>query len=135
MRDVLARLIAAGHWRPGDPRLWVVIDAARLAWLLRDLLVRVLARLRPDRVLRRPAPPKQVGVLSRPRGHGDEFMFGDPARLGRPRGHGDEFMFGDPASRDDPDVTTVTETRLNGTATARGLASAAPTSDPPCRLG
>lgn len=49
--------LAAGHWEPGDPAVWVVMDAgydaARLAWLLRDLPVRVLARMRSDRVLRR----------------------------------------------------------------------------------
>ncbi|WP_028184044.1 hypothetical protein [Salinispora arenicola] len=32
---------------------------------------------------------------------------------------GSEFIFGDPASWGAPDVTTVTETRLHGTATAR----------------
>lgn len=105
IRDVLARLIAAGHWRTGDPQVWVVMDAgydaARLAWLLRDLPVRVLARLRSDRVLRRPVRPRQPGML------------------GRSRRHSGEFIFGDPASWDDPDVTTVTETRLYGTATAR----------------
>ncbi|WP_433223634.1 NF041680 family putative transposase [Dactylosporangium sp. CS-047395] len=105
VRDVLTRLIAAGHWRAGDPPMWVVMDAgydaARLAWLLRDLPVRVLARLRSDRVLRRPTPPRQPGML------------------GRPRRHGGEFIFGDPASWNDPDVTTMTETRRYGTATAR----------------
>ncbi|MEV0136752.1 NF041680 family putative transposase [Dactylosporangium sp. NPDC050688] len=103
--DVVARLLAAGHWRAGDPDIWIVMDAgydaARLAWLLRDLPVRVLARLRSDRVLRRPTPPKLPGVLGRPRRHGGEFIFGDPASWG------------------EPDVTTVTETRLYGTATAR----------------
>ena len=105
VRDVVTRLIAAGHWKSGDPEIWTVADAgydaARLAWLLRDLPVRILARLRSDRVLHRPAPPKQPGVLGRPRRHGDEFIFGDPASWG------------------EPDVTTVTETRRYGTATAR----------------
>ncbi|MFB7962133.1 hypothetical protein ACFC4M_18715, partial [Streptomyces sp. NPDC056019] len=32
-------------------------DAPRLAFLLKDLPVQVLARMRSDRVLRRPAPP------------------------------------------------------------------------------
>ncbi|UWZ51500.1 transposase [Dactylosporangium aurantiacum] len=105
VRDVVTRLIDAGHWRTGDADIWLVMDAgydgARLAWLLADLPVRVLARLRSDRVLHRPTPPKLPGVL------------------GRPRRHGGEFIFGDPASWDTPDVTTTTETRLYGTATAR----------------
>lgn len=105
LRDVVSRLIAAGHWRPGDPQVWVVMDAgydaARIAWLLRDLPVRVLARLRSDRVLRRPAPPPL------------------PGRRGRLPRHGAEFIFGDPHSWGTPDVTTVTDTRLYGTVTAR----------------
>ncbi|MGC4749749.1 NF041680 family putative transposase [Micromonospora sp. DT201] len=106
VRDVVGRLIAAGHWRPGDLAIWVVMDAgydaARLAWLLRDLPVRILARMRSDRVLRRAPRPWVPGP-----------------RCGRPPRHGTEFIFGDPASWDTPDVTTVTETRLYGTATAR----------------
>ncbi|WP_330186466.1 NF041680 family putative transposase [Dactylosporangium sp. AC04546] len=105
VRDVVAGLVAAGHRQSGDPDIWIVMDAgydaARLAWLLRDLPVRVLARLRSDRVLRRAAPARL------------------PGELGRPRRHGGEFIFGDPASWDTPDVTTTTETRLYGTATAR----------------
>jgi DDE superfamily endonuclease len=42
VRDVLARLMAAGHWKPGDPDIIIVFDAGydltRLAWLLRDLV-------------------------------------------------------------------------------------------------
>ena len=106
LRDVLSRLIESGHWASGDPAVWVVMDAgydpARLAWLLRDLPVRVLARLRSDRVLRRQPPPWV------PRVHG-----------GRKPRHGGEFAFGDPASWAEPDVTTTTGTRLYGTATAR----------------
>ena len=41
VRDVIARLIAAGHWREGDPAILVIFDAGydvtRLAWLLADL--------------------------------------------------------------------------------------------------
>jgi hypothetical protein len=105
VRGVVTRLIDAGHWRAGDPEIWLVVDAgydaARLAWLLRDLPVQVLARMRSDRVLRRPAPPRLPGTT------------------GRPLRHGGEFLFADPGSWDEPDVTTVTETRLYGTATAR----------------
>jgi len=105
LRAVVGRLVAAGHWRPGDPQVWVVMDAgydaARLAHLLRDLPVRVLARMRSDRVLRRPAPLPL------------------PGRRGRPPRHGSEFVFGDSATWAEPDVTTTTDTRLYGTATAR----------------
>jgi DDE superfamily endonuclease len=41
VRDVVARLIAAGHWREGDPAILVIFDAGydvtRLAYLLADL--------------------------------------------------------------------------------------------------
>jgi len=45
VRGVVARLIAAGHWRAGDPDILVVFDSGydltRLAWLLADLPVEV----------------------------------------------------------------------------------------------
>ncbi len=54
-REVVTRLAAAGHWRQGDPDNLVVFDAGydvtRLAWLLKDLPVELLGRLRSDRVL------------------------------------------------------------------------------------
>ncbi len=106
LRRLVQRLVAAGRWRPGDPDILIVADAGydgpRLAWLLRDLPVQVLARMRSDRVLRRAAPPWI------PRPHG-----------GRKPRHGGEFIFGDPASWGPADVATTTETRLYGTATAR----------------
>ena len=50
VREVVARLIAAGHWREGDPDILVVFDAGydvtRLAYLLADLPVELLGRLR-----------------------------------------------------------------------------------------
>lgn len=104
IREVITRLTDAGHWRPGDLDIWIVMDAgydgARIAWLLSDLPVQIVARLRSDRVLRRPAPPRPPGTTGRPPRHGGEFIFGDPASWG------------------DPDVTSTTETRLYGTATA-----------------
>ncbi|WP_326952921.1 hypothetical protein [Amycolatopsis sp. NBC_01286] len=42
-----------------------------------------------------------------------------PATLGRPRRHGDEFAFGDPATWGQPDVVTETTTRLYGPALIR----------------
>ena len=61
LRDVIARLIAAGRWKPGDPDIIIVLDAGydltRLAWLLADLPADVTGRLRSDRVMYFPAPP------------------------------------------------------------------------------
>ena len=50
VREVVTRIIAAGHWRDGDPDILVVFDSGydltRLAWLLNDLPVEVTGRLR-----------------------------------------------------------------------------------------
>jgi DDE superfamily endonuclease len=104
LREVVTRLITAGHWRRGDADIWIVADAGydgpRLAFLLADLPVKMLVRMRSDRVLRRRAPA-------------------EPPAMGRPPRHGGEFGFGDPASWGDPDAATVTQTRLYGQATAR----------------
>ncbi|MTD59690.1 transposase, partial [Amycolatopsis sp. RM579] len=105
LRQVVTDLITAGHWRPGDPDILIVADAGydgpRLSFLLDDLPVAMLVRMRSDRVLRRPAPPHTPGTLGRPRRHGGEFVFGDPATWGP------------------PDITTHADTRLYGPATAR----------------
>jgi hypothetical protein len=69
---------------------------------MRELPVQVLARMRADRVLRRAAPP----WVAHP-------------HAGHPPRHGGEFIFGDPASWGNPDVTTHTESRLYGDATAQ----------------
>ena len=65
LRDVVDRLITAGHWQPGDPDILIVIDAGydvtRLAFVLADLPVELLGRLRSDRVLRLPKPPACPG--------------------------------------------------------------------------
>ena len=59
LRAVVERLIAAGHWAEGDPDVLVVMDAGydvtRLAFVLADLPVELLGRIRSDRVLRPPA--------------------------------------------------------------------------------
>jgi hypothetical protein len=108
LRDVMARLIAAGRWRPGDPDVIIVLDAGydltRLAWLLADLPADVTGRLRSDRVMYFPAPPHPA----RPASTGGR----------RPR-HGRKLDFGDPASWPDPAVTTVTGTARYGAAEAR----------------
>ncbi|HEX7305982.1 NF041680 family putative transposase [Lentzea sp.] len=105
IRDVVGRLTAAGHWKPGDPEILLVADAGydgpRLAHVLADLPVTVLVRMRSDRVLRRPVPPQPPGTMGRPRRHGGEFAFGDPNTWGT------------------PDITIETTTRLYGPALIR----------------
>lgn len=104
VREVAQRLLAAGQWRDGDPEILVVLDAGydapRIAHLLADLPVEVLGRMRSDRVLRRPAPPRVPGTNGRPPKHGGEFVFGDPATWGAEQ------------------AVTTTDTRRYGTATA-----------------
>jgi len=111
VRGVVARLIAAGHWRAGDPDILVVFDSGydltRLAWLLADLPVEVTGRLRSDRVMAFPAPPRP----SRPAGTG-----------GRPPRHGPAFKLADARSWPAPAVTTSTQTTRYGTATAMAWA-------------
>jgi hypothetical protein len=89
LREVFARLAAAGHWRQGDPPVLVVFDAgydtARLAWLLSDLPVELLGRLRSDRVMLLPAPPRRLGAMGRPRKHGGELALADPATWPAPQ--------------------------------------------------
>ena len=62
LRDVVDRLITAGHWKPGDPNIVIVADTGyditRLAYVLADLPVELVGRLRSDRVLRLPKPPR-----------------------------------------------------------------------------
>ena len=103
VRDVVARLIAAGHWREGDPAILVIFDAGydvtRLAYLLADLPVELLGRLRSDRVMLLPAPPRPPGP-------------------GRPRKHGGQLALADPGTWPAPQVTTSTITSRYGTAAA-----------------
>jgi hypothetical protein len=83
VRDVVIRLIEAGHWREGDPSILVVFDAGcdvmRLAYRLADLPVEVLGRLRSGRVLHFPGPERRPGTRGRPRRRGGEFALADPA--------------------------------------------------------
>ena len=105
VRDVVGRLIAAGQHREDDPGILVVFDAgydvSRLAFLLADLPVELLGRLRSDRVLFFPAPPRGPGANGRPCRHGPEFKLAGPGTWPGPR------------------VTTVTETTRYGTAVAQ----------------
>ena len=104
VRGVVERIIAAGHWRDGDPDILAVFDSGydltRLAWLLAGLPVEVMGRLRSDRVMYFPAPPREPGANGRPARHGAALRLADPGTW--------------PA----PAVTTVTETGRYGTAAA-----------------
>lgn len=105
LRAVVNRIIAAGHWRDGDPEIWIVgdtgYDGPRLAFVLADLPVRVLVRVRSDRVMRFPAPPRT------------------PGQRGRPAKHGGEFVFKDARTQPGPTQATTTQTSRYGTAAAR----------------
>jgi hypothetical protein len=104
LREVVARLTVAGHWHEGDPNVLIVMDSGydvtRLAFVLADLPVDVLGRIRSDRVLRLPKPPRLPGAV------------------GRPLKHGPEFALNTPATWPEPAHTTITETTRYGTATA-----------------
>ena len=104
LRRVVERLVAAGHWKDGDPDVLIVADAGhdipRLAFVLADLPVQVLGRLRWDRVFSFPGPARV------------------PGKSGRPASHGADFALKDPGTHPEPDVATVTETTRYGTAEA-----------------
>ncbi|WP_353890608.1 NF041680 family putative transposase [Micromonospora sp. WMMA1363] len=104
VREVVNRLREHGRWCDGDPRVLIVFDAGydvtRLAWLLRDLPVDLVGRLRSDRVLYLPAAASA------------------PGRVGRPARHGEVLDLDQPEDHPDPAVATVTETLRYGTAFA-----------------
>jgi hypothetical protein len=104
LRAVIEQLIAAGHWQPGDPDIVVVADTGydvpRLAYVLADLPVDLVGRLRSDRVLRLPKPIRPAGAT------------------GRPPKHGPEIALDKPDTWPDPQHTTSTETTRYGTAVA-----------------
>jgi hypothetical protein len=104
LRTVVGPLVTAGHWRDGDPDILIVTDAGydvtRLAFVLADLPVELLGRIRSDRVLRGPKPPRRPGAT------------------GRPPKHGPEFALDRPATWPEPARVTITETTRYGTATA-----------------
>jgi len=69
----------AGQWQIGDPPVLVVVDASydviRLAFLLADLPVELLGRMRSDRVLYFPPAPQPTGKRGRKPKRGAEFAF------------------------------------------------------------
>jgi hypothetical protein len=105
IREVVDRLHAAGHWHDGDADILIVLDAGydvtRLAFLLADLPVDLLGRVRSDRVFRFPAPPRR------------------PGDIGRPPKHGPEFALSDLTTHPTPEATTSTDTTRYGTARAQ----------------
>jgi hypothetical protein len=104
LRDVVTRIITAGRWRAGDPGILIAFDAGydltRLAWLLDDLPVEITGRLRPDRVMYFPPPPREPGAN------------------GRPARHGDKLDLSEPQAWPDPAAVTATRTSRYGTAKA-----------------
>ena len=107
VRGVVERIVQAGQWSEGDPDIRLVFDSGydltRLAWLLAGLPVEVLGRLRSDRVMYFPAPPRTSG-----RG-----------RNGKPPRHGPEFRFDGKTPWPEPAVTASTWTTRYGDAEAR----------------
>src|SRR3954447_19765924 len=105
LRAVVDRLQRAGHWRVGDPAILVVLDSGydvhRLAFVLADLPIQLIGRIRADRVMLASAPPRPV---DRPR------------PLGRPRRHGAVMVLADPGTWPAPCTTAVTETTRYGQA-------------------
>lgn len=91
LREVVARIIDAGHWQPGDPNILIVTyagyDLTRLAFVLADLPIDVLGRIRSDRAMLRSAPPRRPGTTGRTRKRGGVFTLAAPPQLTRPRPH------------------------------------------------
>ena len=120
VQEVVIRLIEVGQQKEGDPAVLVAFDAGydvtRLAFLLADLPVELPGRLRSDRVLYFPAPPRA------------------PRANGRPSRHGPELKLAEPGTWPDPPVTTVTQTARYGTAVAPVVGPAASPADQPGRL-
>ncbi|WP_017584011.1 NF041680 family putative transposase [Nocardiopsis valliformis] len=103
LREVVGRIITAGHWAPDDRDILIVMDSGydvcRLAFVLADLPVQLVGRLRSDRVMLGPAPPYHPGP-----------------RAGRPRKHGPAFTLAKPDSWHNPDQATITDTTRYGKA-------------------
>ena len=120
LREMVERLRAAGHHKDGDLPILIVLDAGydvtRLAFLLADLPVELLGRMRSDRVLHFPPPPQP------------------PGKAGRKPRHGAEFKFTDESTWPAPAHTTISATSRYGQATARS-GPAAPPAEPTLGLG
>ncbi|GAA3771141.1 hypothetical protein GCM10022206_07140 [Streptomyces chiangmaiensis] len=87
-REVITWLVQAGLWRPGDADILVVMDTGydvtRLAYVLADLPVELVGRLRSDRVMLRDAGPRRSTPRGgQPRKHGGVLTSPSP-RAGTP---------------------------------------------------
>lgn len=86
LREVVARLAEAGRWQPGDPDIIVALDAGynvtRLAWLLADLPVVLVARVRSGQVFWARPPERPPGARGRRLKHGQPVRTADPATWG-----------------------------------------------------
>jgi hypothetical protein len=107
LRAVVGRLRAAGHWRVGNPPIMVVLDSGydviRLAFVLADLPVHLIGRIRADRVLLAATPSRPVD---------------GPGPMGRPRRHGAVMTLAEPDSWSAPATQTQTATARYGKAEA-----------------
>ncbi|MGH3446015.1 MAG: NF041680 family putative transposase [Nocardioidaceae bacterium] len=103
LRAVIGRLQTAGHWTPGDPPILVVADSGydvtRLTWLLADLPVVLVARVRSNRVFYAPAGKRR-----------------GPTKGRGPR-HGHKLALADSSTWPVPSLTTINQTPTYGTAT------------------
>lgn len=83
LRAVIGELTRTGHHQPGDPEVLVVLDAGydvtRLSWLLDDLPVTLVGRLRSDRVFYAPAGARRGPTKGRGPRHGARQVLADPA--------------------------------------------------------
>ena len=108
LRRVVENLQGGGHWYPGDPDILIVADAgydlARLAWLLADLPIIIVGRVRSDRVYYAPATKRR-----------------GPTK-GRPPRHGARLALADPDTQADPALITDNDTNRYGRAQARAWA-------------
>lgn len=118
LRELVERLLAAGQWRVGDPDILIVADAGydapRLAHVLADLPVEVLARVRSNRVFRLPpasASSQDAGA--------DAPARVSASRGGRPPRHGGDFTLAKADTWPAPQHQTTTNTTRYGIAQAR----------------
>lgn len=81
LRQVIEELRHCGHHRAGDADVLVVMDAGydvtRLAWLLADLPVILIGRLRSDRVFHAPAGTRRGPTKGRAPRHGTKLVLRD----------------------------------------------------------
>jgi hypothetical protein len=82
IRDVVGRLRMAGQHRDGDAPIQIVCDSGydgtRLAFLLADLPVELLVRVRSDRVFHAPAGKRAGDWPGRAPRHGAKMKLNDP---------------------------------------------------------